>query len=156
MFDILLPLDLDASILEPSAGQGAIIQNAIEYGCVSKEQFDCIEIHPLNRAALEEQGLNLIAENFNEFQTDKRYDSCYANPPFKEILSHTLKISEILKKNGSAVIVVPSSFKDKYEKQIAELEEQYEYVGFYEVPNGSFKELGTMVNCDILHLSYKL
>jgi 16S rRNA G966 N2-methylase RsmD len=142
--------------LEPSAGRGAIIEGINEMaGFMAELEWDAVEAEPINRGILEEKGINVVGEDFDTFETEKRYDIIYANPPFKKDLQHVGKMLKLLDKGGCAVIVLPSNFKDKYQKQISEWEEQFESLGFRDLPKNSFKESKTSIDTILLYAKFK-
>lgn len=80
---VLDALDADGigvvSILEPSAGTGALALAALErFGVVP----DCCEVDPLLRGVLESHGLPVVASDFLTFQPAELYDVVVMNPPF--------------------------------------------------------------------------
>lgn len=148
MFNIEMPL-YDGRFLEPSAGQGAIIEQLNAMGARHHNQtWDCCEIHPLNRQKLADKGFNLIGSDFMQMTVSPDYDAIYANPPFKDIVAHIRKMPNHLVKNGSIICVIPTNFP---EKVIAELAPLFTDINTYAVPAGAFKASGTMVGTKILH-----
>jgi len=88
-----------ATILEPSAGSGAIIDFITETGVPYEKQtrrgevFACtakakvrrvyaVERNPELQMILREKGYRLAGEDFLSFRPDIRFDLCLLNPPF--------------------------------------------------------------------------
>lgn len=154
MGNIHIPWD-NLRVLEPSAGRGAIMKGIDEIGgnCCDIT-WECIEAEPTNRKILQEEGYDLIWDDFDTFEIPDikfGYDVIYANPPFKKDRQHVEKMLKCLAVGGSAVIVLPSSFETKYVKHIQEWEENFEYIRFHKVPDNAFKESGTGVNTVIMY-----
>jgi len=133
----------EGSILEPSAGRGAI---AKLMNC------DCIELEESNRKFLTENGFNLVGSDFLEFQTP--YDYIISNPPFSKQrdIDHVTHMAELARK--SVVSVVSASILFRTNRKTAEFRELIEKHGgsIIRLPEGSFKASGTMVNACIVVL----
>jgi len=145
--------------LEPSAGRGSIIKYLEEdFGNMCDISWDVIEMEPTNRKCLEDDGYNLIWDDFDTFEIDPEnlYNLIYANPPFKKDLQHVAKILDLLDVFGSAVIVLPNNFETKYREIIDQWSDGFQSINFYQVPDGAFKETGTAVSTVIMHASEKL
>ena len=87
------------SILEPSAGKGDIVdwlkrrQNTTYYGHKGTLRFssldiDCVEIDKELSATLKGKGLYVVHNDFLHFETMKRYDLIFMNPPFSNGDAH--------------------------------------------------------------------
>lgn len=96
------------SILEPSAGDGAIVEELgkLEYGYGYKYGFDidCVEIEPELRSILKGKGFRVVHDNFLTYDTYKEYDLIIANFPFSDGCRHLLKAMEMQRRNGGAII----------------------------------------------------
>lgn len=147
-------------ILEPSAGQGHLIEAVNDFVNLYPEKHDwvTIEADEYNREVLAKKGYPPVHDDFDTFETDERFEVCYANPPFKKDTDHVVKIVSLLAKGGAAVIVLPDSwpYRDKRNKELMkEFEESFESVGVRKLPSDAFKETGTGVNTVLLILKYK-
>lgn len=125
--------------LEPSAGRG----NIAKYmpGC------DCIEINSDNRKYLEENGFNVIHDDFMTFTPNKKYDVIVMNPPFckGQDAKHILKAIEIAEKTVVAIAGGSVMFRqDKIYAKLREIVKKYNGA-ITELPQKSFKESGTNV-----------
>ena len=79
----LAGVKLSHSILDPSAGTGAIVS------AIAKIQpnlpVDCYEAMDVNRSLLEKvENATILGEDFLQAPTDKKYDRIIANPPFSK------------------------------------------------------------------------
>ena len=142
-------------ILEPSAGQGAIIEGINEMFPCPLNTWTIIEAHPLNQKKLQEKGFNVAHDDFETYSPDTPFDIIYANPPFKKAFEHVQKMIECTAKEGSIIVVLPSSFPSKYKKEIQGWEDMFEHIQIFPLPEGSFKESKTAVDTLILHFAYK-
>lgn len=150
MFQVFMPAHKDR-ILEPSAGDGAIIEACLETFSGYKLEFDAIELNPMNRAKLIEKGINLIHDDFLTFELKSRgYNVIYANPPFKNYIDHVAKMSECA---DHVCFIAPTSLKFKKDRKTKALREFIDaHEGFIEdLPDNSFKESGTGVSCVVAY-----
>lgn len=139
-------------ILEPSAGQGAIIK-AINKATSSIP--DCYELMEVNRIILKKSGLsfNLIGDDFLQ-HTGKMYDKIIANPPFakNQDIDHLLKMYDHLKVRGRLVCITSNSWANGSQKKQVEFRAWLDKVDakVYDIEAGAFKESGTMVGGKIV------
>jgi hypothetical protein len=150
MCNITIPSP-DCRILEPSAGQGDIIKYVNDF-IKYQNPFDwtVIEPHPLNREKLKSIGYPPDHDFFETYQCTEPFDLIYANPPFKHIHSHIEKMFSCLDKYGVITAIVPSSFKSQYKK---EWNDKY-FFQFFPLNKGSFKSSGTMVETEIVKITF--
>ena len=129
------------SILEPSAGKGAIAKYIMD--------CDCIELNKENRGYLLEHGYNLIGDDFLIF--NKKYDIIIANPPFtkQQDITHVEHMLELAEK---VVSVMSVSVIFRTNKKTVEFRKKIEDLNgkFIELPEKSFAESGTNVNTCIM------
>lgn len=111
-------------ILEPSAGQGAIIDtyqakhkannnySYRSYGKDKKVEFsdlvavDCIEIDERNASTLRGKGYNVVWDDFMSFQPVRFYQAILMNPPFKNGAEHLLKAISIQERMGGQIVCI--------------------------------------------------
>jgi hypothetical protein len=140
------------TILEPSAGQGAIIK-AINKVCDVK--VDCFELMNVNTILLNKTGLNfnLIGEDFFK-HNGKTYSKIIANPPFtkNQDIDHLKEMYECLSRGGRIVCITSESWVDGSQKKQVDFKEWLEKVEaeILDIEKGSFKESGTMVGGKIV------
>ncbi len=147
----LAEIQEDDFILEPSAWQGAILNEFPKY-----KHTTAIEIKDENFNILKEKfwqtKINLIHWNFLEYWLDDIYifDKIIANPPFSKSqdVKHILHMYELLNKWGRIVSVTSSSIQAREGKLYDELRSLKPE--FIELPEWSFKESWTMVNSVIV------
>lgn len=144
-------------ILEPSAGKGAIaayIKNQLGNDCTT------IELLENNCKYLKEIGLNPIQGDFLETLPERlQYDRIVANPPFsykghpQADIDHVLHMWKCLKPGGRIVSIMGAGMSFRENKKSVEFRGLVSRYGYFEkLPEGTFKESGTMVNTVIVVL----
>ena len=143
------------SILEPSAGQGAIVKaiNRVE----PLLEVHCFELMETNRAVLDQVPTVIILGNdFLAEPTviDQYYDRIIANPPFtnNQDIDHILDMMECLAENGRIVTISSLSWVIGSQKKQVEFRELMDRRAVYreELPTGTFRESGTNVGAMLL------
>ena len=146
------------TILEPSAGHGAIIK-AMNKVCDVVP--DCFELMDVNTIILNKSGLrfNLIGEDFFK-HNGKTYSKIIANPPFtkNQDIDHLKKMYECLSRGGRLVCINSESWVNGRQKKQEKIknwldEDEAEII---EIEKGSFKESGTMVGGKIVVINKSL
>lgn len=140
-------VDIIDRILEPSAGQGAII-NAI-HKIIPNAIIDCYEAMPLNQKVLKfMQGVSFIGDDFMKAKDDL-YDIIIANPPFtkKQDIDHIRKMFSMLRPGGRLVTLCSPNYQylsdTKSHAFMSWLKEIRAVIE--EIPKGTFKESGTSI-----------
>jgi hypothetical protein len=156
----LAEIQLYHTILEPSAGQGAIIKAITsKYNIIP----DCYEIMETNRMILEnrtkDNGIkcHVLGNDFLELAGDKRYDRIIANPPFSknQDIDHIYQMYKCLKSGGKMVSIASNHWQLSNNKKETEFREWLndKNADIQEIPVGEFKESGTMIaSCIIVIL----
>lgn len=140
------------TILEPSAGQGAIIK-AINKVCDVVP--DCFELMDVNTIILNKSGLrfNLIGADFLN-HSGKTYTKIIANPPFtkNQDIEHLNQMYECLAFGGRLVCITSESWVTGSQKKQVEFREWLDVIGaeVIDIERGTFKESGTMVGGKII------
>ena len=146
----LAEIESGMSILEPSAGQGAIAD------CLPKDcQIDCIELLPDNANILQKKGYLVQQCDFLSVEPQPLYDRIIMNPPFEkqQDIDHVQHALKCLKDGGVLVSVMSSGVVFRENRKTVEFRGLVDELGFIERnPEGSFKESGTMVNTVIVVL----
>lgn len=143
----LADLKGSGTILEPSAGQGAIIK-AINKACGIIP--DCYELMEVNQQILKQSGLsfNFIGADFFE-HGDQKYDRIIANPPFSknQDIDHLKEMYKCLAPDGRLVCITSESWVHGSQKKQVEFREWLEEIeaDIYTIEKGAFKESGTMI-----------
>lgn len=136
------------TILEPSAGRGAIIK---ELNLVTPIYPRCYELMEENRDYLRKSTLrfDLIGEDFMNHPEHIKYDRIIANPPFSknQDIIHLRKMYECLGHKGKLVCVTSQHWLYGREKVCQDFRSWLEMVACTKIPleKGTFKESGTNV-----------
>lgn len=155
----LADLNQDDYILEPSAGQGAIIK-AINKACSVVP--DCYELMDVNRIVLEkkifsgELKCKILGDDF--LKSDKRlYSKIIANPPFtkNQDIDHLKEMYKRLCLGGRLVCITSTSWLTGLQKKQVEFKKWLNDVGaeMIDIEKGSFKESGTLVGGKIIFIN---
>ena len=138
------------SILEPSAGQGAIVDaiHRVEHDIV----VDCCELMELNQTFLKKRAnLNLLCSDFFGLSaiSKMKYDKIIANPPFSknQDIDHVREMFKHLAKGGRIVTVTSKHWQISNNKKEREFSDFLEHqdAQILEVEGGAFKDSGTMI-----------
>lgn len=130
------------SILEPSAGSGAIADVIKEnYSNVS---IDTIEYNMTLQEFLKVKNYPVIADDFMTYNNGKRFDRIVMNPPFEngQDIDHVKHAYELLKDGGRIVSVMSMGPFFRNDRKATEFRAWFDNVGGYqeELPQGSFRE----------------
>jgi type I restriction-modification system DNA methylase subunit len=147
------PYAVPATILEPSAGDGQLLK-AIRRKWTNAT-IDCCELDPGARSKLSEiAGVNLVGDDFLQYQTDTRYELIIANPPFNkhQDILHIQKMYDLLSDNGIIVTVCGYHSFDASHKVDVAFRDWLSTLDYaeYEIDPGEFKSSGTMVSSKLL------
>ena len=95
------------TVLDPSAGTGAILDRLIELGG-KKGALRAIELDPVRRRLLRGKGYKVVGEDFLKYEGDP-VDYILMNPPFSggQARLHLAKALKVLKPGGRVSATVP-------------------------------------------------
>lgn len=147
------------TVLEPSAGQGAIIR-AINKICDTIVP-DCYELMDVNITVLKKTGyrFNLIGSDFLKHNKGQ-YSKIVANPPFtkNQDIDHLKRMYGILVRGGRLVCITSNSWRTGNQKRQIEFREWLESKDYEieELESGVFKSSGTMISANIVILNKPL
>lgn len=121
-----------ARILEPSAGNGAILDAITEdipyiyeneigkkYELTTKardENIFCIEMNPELQMILQQKRYRLLASDFLTYTPDHDFDLLIMNPPFAQGDQHLLHAWEILREGDIACLLNAETIRNPYTK----------------------------------------
>lgn len=136
-------------VLEPSAGQGAIVDRILP---LCKEVHLC-ELMPENRQILEKKGYTVMGGDFlalnDNINENIKYNKIIANPPFSknQDIDHVRKMYAMLKKGGRLVSIMSTSWMIGTQKKQEEFKIWLREIGasFEVIDEGAFKKSGTNV-----------
>ncbi len=145
-------------ILEPSAGQGAIVESIHEQH--PNEPVYCYELMDLNRTCLEKiPYVDIIGEDFlnpdGSHPAQKwKYDRIIANPPFSknQDIEHVYEMYRCLNVFGRLVSIMSNHWRFTSGKKEADFQKfiQDTEAEVYEIEAGAFKESGTNISACIV------
>lgn len=147
----LANLQQEDTILEPSAGRGAIVR-AINEQC--DVVVDCCEILDINRQFLSDANLRvkLNIYDFLKLEVDNGgYSKIIANPPFakNQDIEHVYKMWDCLAEGGRIVTIMSNHWRDATNKKETAFREWLENRPYHdiaeEIEAGAFKESGTNI-----------
>ena len=146
------------TILEPSAGQGAIVKAINKVVDVVP---DCFELMDVNTLILKKSGLsfNLIGEDFLKNE-GKTYSKIIANPPFtkNQDIDHLKEVYECLSRGGRLVCITSESWVNGSQKKQVEFKNWFDEIEaeVIDIEKGAFKESGTAVGGKIVIINKEL
>ncbi len=149
----LAEIDATHSILEPSAGQGALIKAVNKLVPVSR--VHCFELMPLNQSFLKKlPSAVIVGEDFLQADEELEFDRIIANPPFtkNQDIDHILKMYSLLKEGGRLVTIASPSWTFGSQKKQVEFREWLDEIGAQvePLPEGTFKESGTNIKAMLI------
>jgi type I restriction-modification system DNA methylase subunit len=137
-------------ILEPSAGQGAILDELPAGNLILS-----IELNAENAKILRLKGYDALEQDFLQFN-EMKFDRIVMNPPFsrKQDIDHIIHAYELLKDGGVLVSVVSEGPFFRENKKSVEFRKILENnnAEIIDIDQGSFKESGTMVKTRIIKI----
>ena len=141
-------------ILEPSAGQGAIVDEILKV--TTDGNMVCIcEKMPINRDILMKkydgkvEFLRVEDDDFLNHPDEVKYDSIIANPPFSknQDIEHIQKMYTLLQEGGTLVAISSTHWEHSQNNKERAFKQWLDVVGAYQedIPAGAFKESGTSI-----------
>ena len=139
-------------VLEPSAGQGAIVK-AIKRACGNDKLVHVYELMPVNQTILKRiDNIDFLGDDF--LKCDYKFDKILANPPFAKCydIIHIKKMYDCLIDGGRLISIASTHWKYSMNKKETEFKNWLNSVGaqIYDIEKGSFKTSGTMVDTVII------
>jgi predicted RNA methylase len=149
-------IDETMNCLEPSAGRGRIADAIAKV--LDKQEIICYDINPDFIKCLEESGFKAIRSDFlTVIPCVTEYDRVVMNPPFtrQQDIDHVLHALTFLRSGGVLVSVMSKGVMFRHNSKTENFwkevyaQESYDVV---ELPEGTFKSSGTMVNTIIIKI----
>lgn len=139
-------------VLEPSAGEGAIAKACYE----QRARVYCIEINPKMAAELDKNSDYHGCEcmDFLDKQPTPALDAVIMNPPFSNNrdIRHVYHAHKFVKRGGILIAVMSNHWRfasDNLSQDFRKWVDDLDY-DWTELPSGSFRQSGTMVECGLL------
>lgn len=162
-----LQIKMGDAILEPSAGCGRLIDAVLRHTVNGGPKVDIIAVEKNKDLAMDmirkyadEHNVGIIASDFMERFLDMDhekglFDKIIMNPPFevRQDAKHVLRAFQLLKPGGILVSVMGAGVRFRQESEYRAVRSLIDEDGIMEqLPEGSFKESGTMVNTVLVTL----
>jgi len=149
--DIRTMIDYGQKFLEPSAGQGAIVEAILKE--FPEAEVDCVEYLKINAEILKKKGYNTKHMDFLEVQPKEIYDYVVMNPPFsvpgdkKAFMTHLYHAMKFLKSYGKTICIMPTGWLWQTDKQTLEFKDfvSSHNGSIQKYETGTFKDAGTMI-----------
>ena len=143
-------------VLEPSAGDGALVQAITRATDTDALVLHVCEVHDDRRAHLEAAGLEVVAADFLAFEGvcgiygPRHYDRIVMNPPFSRAqdVQHVTHAWNLLARGGRLVAIMSAGVRFRQDARYANFRTQLEIVGgqIIDNPPDAFKASGSSVN----------
>jgi predicted RNA methylase len=144
----LARIDARHSVLEPSAGDGALADE-VRRVCPGVALLDCVELLPDNCAILSSKGYHTEQADFLSWSSPTLFDRVVMNPPFarQADIDHVTKAWSHVRPGGRLVAIMSAGVIFRENKKTTQFRELLDAHGCHERnQDGAFKESGTMVN----------
>lgn len=157
----MVSLHPGASVLEPSAGMGALVRGALRSGAsVHAVEVDRTRFLSLRALAATSSRMTVQQANFLQMPPDPRFSHVLMNPPFAGThwIDHVVHAYDFLAPGGMLVAVVPASVETgatgKHETFLkwAKARRERHYRMIRDLPAESFAESGTRIQTCLLVL----
>lgn len=147
----------DDTILEPSAGRGALIR-AIHRSSPGSN-VDCYELMPENVHFLKTiDNVTILGDNFID-GCQHKYSKIIANPPFSgnQDIKHVRLMYDLLVTGGTLAAITSQHWMIASDATCKSFRDWIEEVGgkVYEIEEGEFKESGTMIKTSAIIIQKK-
>lgn len=132
-------------VLEPSAGDGALVDACVKFGA---SEVHCIELEPKCREPLQQKANSVHIGDFLTFDSpQEKFDIVLMNPPFTkgQDVKHVTHAVSWLKPGGKLFSIVPDKDCPKLKALGAETVKRF--------PAGAFKESGTSVATRLISIA---
>lgn len=141
------PLPL-CSVLEPSAGQGALLKALKRTSYTRPGLLIACELDASNKEALESQASMVVIGDFLTSDVGNQYDLILMNPPFtgNQYADHMARAWSLLAKGGVMAAIAPISFHTSSVKRVEELRASLGNYSAKPLGAGAFSESGTEVS----------
>ena len=143
----------ECSVIEPSAGRGRIADEILKR---NPKSIVCFEINNGMEMYLKDKGYDVYYRDFLEVDDEVSADRIVMNPPFskQQDIDHVYKAYDCLKPGGILVSVMSTSHTYRTNSKSELFREFLEQIGAEVeiLPEGTFKESGTMVNTCVVKI----
>jgi predicted RNA methylase len=144
---LLADLERGMTVLEPSAGDGAIARVVAEL--LGRVSVQCIELDRRRAGLLRDEGFTVASGDFLSYTVSDVFDRVLMNPPFRNQadIDHVMRAWEWLKPGGRLVSVMSKSAVFRTTTKARAFQDRLFQFGYHEqLPDESFKHSGTLVS----------
>ena len=136
------------SVLEPSAGQGALLKALKRASHVRPAMLIVCELDASNKEALESQASMVVIGDLLTSDVGNQHDLILMNPPFtgNQYADHMARAWSLLGKGGVLAAIAPISFHTSSVKRVGELRTSLGNYSAKPLGHGAFSESGTEVS----------
>lgn len=137
----------DCTVLEPSAGHGAIAEACANAGAMA---VICVEQDPESCAVLAKKGFDYENADFLTWKADYKFQRVVMNPPFtrnQDVIHVQAALKRLLPGGRLVSVMAGNTTRPQFTKLVENLDHQV-----IPLPPNSFKESGTNVNTVILKI----
>lgn len=138
-------------ILEPSAGEGAIISGLLEVNSDYENPIDVFELDEKRQQILQSKfgsKISVRGADFMAARVSEQYDLVVMNPPFSKSqdVKHVLQAFEMLNEGGRLVAITSPGWCYRQTEAHLKLRQMINSMGWMEeLEEGEFKESGTNI-----------
>ena len=141
-----------ANVLEPSAGQGGLLNELPkEYSLI----VECIELMPENAQILTKKGYKVTEADYLT-TNNKKFDIIIANPPFSknQDITHFMKMYEDLNEGGQMAVITSCHWNFAQDKKSVQFKQFLDdnSADYEEIEAGEFKSSGTAIKTMLVSL----
>lgn len=138
------------TILEPSAGQGALVKACLNFDDRNQMIVHAYELMDINRAVLGKiKDCIVLGDDFLTADVPGNFDRIIANPPFNknQDIDHIRKMYQVCKKGGRIVTIASKHWQISKNKKETDFREWLEEIGAVidDIEAGEFSESGTKI-----------
>jgi len=124
-------------VLDPSAGDGALLQGRPAYGS-HRDTLDAIEIDGSKHDVLRARGIKVVGLDFERFQSTSCYSHVVMNPPFAKGCAHVLHAWNTLFDGEIVAIINAETLRNPFSKERALLNSIIQQHGCVEYVQDAF------------------
>lgn len=152
----LAEISVGHDVLEPSAGQGAIIEavHRVDAICVDYCEIMDVNCEVLAKKVVDGMNANCVGYDFLKFNVPVKWDRIVANPPFSknQDIDHIRQMYHYLKAGGRIVTIASKHWQQSKNRKETEFKNWLKEVNaeIQEIPRGAFEESGTMISSVII------
>lgn len=149
-----------ARILDPSAGDGALLKACPYYRGSGTVRIDAVEIDPQHHSSLRDAGATIVGMDFDQFEALAAYSTIIMNPPFARGAEHVLRAWDGLFDGEIVAIINAETLRNPFSAARQRLVQLIEEAGRVEFHQDEF--LGpdvrreTAVEVALVHLIKKV